>query len=60
MHLSRKLHSRFKVLPVIVYGEHFECESLPLYGLLNFKHLMANHDTFNSQLDHVSVSLVHA
>ena len=30
------------------------------YGLVNFKCLMTNHATFDTQLDHVSASRVHA
>ena len=37
----------------------FECGSLR-YGLLNFKYLMTNHATFDTQLDHVLASHVHA
>ena len=47
------------VSPVFVDGEHFEHESSS-YGLLNFKCLTTNHATFNTQLQHVSASRVHA
>ena len=40
-------------------GEHFERES-SRYGLLNFKYLMFNHASFDTQSEHVSASRVYA
>ena len=54
--VSIQKHTRFKVSPVFVDGEHFEHDR----SLLNFnKGLITNHATFDTQLEPVSASRVH-